>query len=298
MAEDISELVVRVHPEGMSETTRELDKVQNKFEDTSEDVEDSTSQMTSFSKKFRGAGLVFGAAFGGMVGAIASRMPILKETFSAFDILLTSFGLKLSQDTRPALDNVNQGMIDFADHVNDSDNTLDIFTRDLETAKKTLHGTGGGGGLNLALGDVTESFSGWNFQMVRGDGLLGDIIDRIEGLIDSLMNLRLNMPGGGGGGGGSGPVSTGGPPPETTTSSRPSVGTGMPDPTGFNRGPGPDIIGFGGRSATSDVPGENPNSAIFEGRTEINIDGRTVATQVKRHQITGVLSSGRGTHLR
>lgn len=117
MADEVHELAVAIRPEGTQETQEALSDTREEFSDTADDVGESTGLMSDFANKFTGAGIVFAGAFGTMVGAIASRMPIISEVFAGLDAVLTALALRFDRLTRDSARPFIQTLFDLSEAI-------------------------------------------------------------------------------------------------------------------------------------------------------------------------------------
>lgn len=187
MAEDISELVVKVSPSGMDETNQELDQTRENFQDTADDVGESTGMLSDFASKFKGAGLIFAGAFGTMVAAIASKMPILRETASGMDAVLTALGLKMDKFTRDRLSVFNRELFRTADAINEAEGPLDTFLALVQGLDRAF--------TKLAFG---EELGEWVFQsrltqqvISELSTVVSDTFSRIAGDFEHFVNTKI-----------------------------------------------------------------------------------------------------------
>lgn len=121
MADTVQELMVRVRPDGISETTDQLEEQGEQFQETAQQSGDAAGMLDDFSKKWVGAGLVFAGAFGTMVSAIASRMPVIDEVGNSVDLVLTSLANTIDNDVRPGLSDLNRDLADLSSQIDDTD---------------------------------------------------------------------------------------------------------------------------------------------------------------------------------
>lgn len=120
-SQDIQELVVKVTPEGVQETTDQLRGQRQEFEESADAIGDETGKLAAFSKRWKGAGLVFAGGFAAMTGAIVAKLPVLREVATGFDILLTSLALTIDEDIRPSVGNLTDDFTDLAEEIGDAD---------------------------------------------------------------------------------------------------------------------------------------------------------------------------------
>lgn len=124
MAETIQELLVKLTPEGISETTSELEGQREEFEATADAVDDQTSRLSSFSNRWKGAAGVIIAGLGTLAAGLLSQLPIIGQVFTALQILFRQFILLIDEELRPALRPVVQHIIDLANALGDVEGPL------------------------------------------------------------------------------------------------------------------------------------------------------------------------------
>lgn len=137
MADEVQELLVSIRSEGTDEVTEDLRNQREQFEESADTIADETATLAAFSRKWKGAGLLFAGSFAVITGAIVSKLPVLKEVATGFDILLTSLALKIDQDIRPAVGGLTDEFIDLAEEINEAESAAE--------------------GVGILLGGVAES---------------------------------------------------------------------------------------------------------------------------------------------
>lgn len=124
---EIHELVVSIRPDGMDDVNDKLDDTRESFSETADDVGESTELLSDFSNKFTGAGLVFAGAFGTLVAAVATKLPILREVGAGVNSILTSLALAVDEDVRPALGELTKDFFDLSEEIANAEGSAEGF---------------------------------------------------------------------------------------------------------------------------------------------------------------------------
>lgn len=138
MADEVHELAVKLTPEGGGETRRELENTRGEFETTTDEVGESAGILDDFASKWVGAGLLFAGTLGTLTAAIASRMPVLEEVGESVDLVLTSLALKIDNDVRPSVNELNDDLADLATEIDEADGSADALGITLAGLANTL----------------------------------------------------------------------------------------------------------------------------------------------------------------
>lgn len=274
MAEDISELVVKIRADGAGEVQGTLEDTRETFSETTDDVGEATDDLTAFSKRWKGAALVFAGSFFTLVAAVASKMPILKESASGFDAILTAIGLRMDKLTRGSMSEFVVAQFELAEAIasgkGEFEAWLDLLGSGLRVIGDLLPGRFGD-----ALTALGTFFREWDTIWagikrtvvdIVGDidrfvhnNLVIPLIENVNTAIEALNKLpTVNID----------PVEV----PGAKTAMHPS---GTPEAIGRRRSQEEQIID---RLTTGTV------------RTDVNIDGRKVGEATKPFTVRGVLS--------
>lgn len=124
MAEGVSELVVKVTPQGVSETSDQLDDMSESFEESSESVGESAGFLSDFSEKFKGAAGVVLAGLATVTAGLLSQVPVIDEAMSGLFSIFDALILRLDERLRPAINKVTTTLFDIADAILEAEGPL------------------------------------------------------------------------------------------------------------------------------------------------------------------------------
>lgn len=127
------ELAVAIKPTGTRETERQLDSIEESFDETADTAEDSAADLEGFADRWKGAMTVTAGALTAATGAILARVPVIQESTASLNMVLTSLALKLDEELRPAIGDVN-------DELADMSNEIDAAEDEGEVLKETIKG--------------------------------------------------------------------------------------------------------------------------------------------------------------
>ena len=124
MAQTMQELMVKVSPEGIKETSRELRKQREEFTEMADTAEDSTAKMERFSARWAGAMKTFTAGLAVATAGLASKIPIIGELLDGMGAVLDALAFKLDGALRPALNDVRNALFETANSITDAEGAL------------------------------------------------------------------------------------------------------------------------------------------------------------------------------
>lgn len=124
MAEDIEELVVRARPEGIDETSDELEGLEDQFGGTAEELDDTAGEMEGLSSRWQGALTAIMAGLAVAVGGLLSQVPILGELMSGLGAIIEAVAFQIDQLLRPVLTPLTNALFDISAAVFEADGAL------------------------------------------------------------------------------------------------------------------------------------------------------------------------------
>lgn len=124
---DVSELVVRLNPEGTDETQAALEDTQATFEETANVADEESERMSDFADEFQGAMTVVTAALGTAAAGLLSQVPVIGQVAAAFFAIVDSLALKIDQTFRPLLGPVADLLFRVANAINRADGAFGDF---------------------------------------------------------------------------------------------------------------------------------------------------------------------------
>jgi len=162
---DIAEVVVRATPEGMGEVNDGLNEMEQNLSENTEQMDEQADALSDMSKKFQGAMAAVTAGFAIVTGTLLRRIPVLGETASAFGAILDAVALKMDSVLRPALNRVNNFLLDVAATIFEANGAFGtligvvgvVVTALLGIASAVLAGIAGFLALGGSLGTVTAA---------------------------------------------------------------------------------------------------------------------------------------------
>lgn len=313
---EVHELAVAIRPEGADETQAALEDTSAQFEQTADDVGESTSMLSDFANQFTGAGIIFAGAFGTMIGAVASKMPIVSEAFTALEAVLTALGLRFDRLTRDRAQPMIKRMFALADAIATPGEELEALSITLGIVLEGLKKTPAAIPF-IALAKLADHFvdvrSGLQaihrfITTVKPFQILGDAVrNALSGIATFITNLGADI--------------------ERAVIQHiinPLIARINDLIRTINRIPGMNAPLVGrlevpvdprtGSARTAEPPGPRRQTGVRDrgpmpasgGQvvvtgtldSETNLDSETVATETKPFTVRGVLNGGRGARLR
>jgi hypothetical protein len=198
MAEEVQELVVKMRPEGVDETTQELEDQEQAFEEAAGQAEQSAGVMDEFVGKFQGAMQAVVAGLAVAAGGLLSQVPIIGELASGLFAIIESLALKIDEVLRPVLEPVSDALFDIASGIDEADGAFGDFIGTIAGIIGVL-GLAEGAivGLNAALGTAIPSIVGTIVGILGGPvtAVLLALIALIGGLALAWSNNWGNIRG-------------------------------------------------------------------------------------------------------
>lgn len=115
MAEEISELLVRVRPEGIEETEEGLDGLSDSFEESADDTKQAAGVLSDLSDRLKGSSAVILAGLATIAAGLLSKIPVIGDAMSGLGAILTAIQLRIDEALRPALRGVIGDLFGLAD---------------------------------------------------------------------------------------------------------------------------------------------------------------------------------------
>lgn len=125
MAEDVSNLIVRMRPEGVDETVQGLNTTEEATKETTEALDGQADAAEGFLQKFEGA---MGAVIAGLAVAsagILSQVPVLGEAMSGLFSVVEALAFQLDGALRPSLGGVTDELFDLSGQIYGSGGVLE-----------------------------------------------------------------------------------------------------------------------------------------------------------------------------
>lgn len=127
MAETISELLVKITPDGVSETTDALEEQSQQFEDTAETAEEQTGRLEDFADSWQGAMATVVAGLAVAAAGLMSQVPVLGELFAGLQAIVQALAFQMDQVLRPVLQPIAQGMFGIANAISSAQGIWGTF---------------------------------------------------------------------------------------------------------------------------------------------------------------------------
>lgn len=193
------ELVAKVSPSGIEDTSEELDDFSDTFEDVSEQAQDTAGDLSDFSHRWKGA---MATVIGGLALAttgLLSQVPVLGELMTALGGTLDAVGFRLDKELRPAIGDLTDEIYDFNDAIREADGILGDLLDDflmaavvlapIAIAVATLISIFGGIPVAIALVIVALTLFIFNVGGVR-DKVIAYINDLVDQTVAKLVEWK------------------------------------------------------------------------------------------------------------
>lgn len=129
MATELQELLVKITPEGIRDTTDQLEEQGEQFVDTADTAGQETDRLERFSEKWQGAMLAIVSGLAVATAGLLSRVPVVQESMTLLDGIITALALKLDEELRPALNQFNKDLADVQQDVLEADGPWDALSK-------------------------------------------------------------------------------------------------------------------------------------------------------------------------
>lgn len=114
---EISELVVSMKPEGLSQTTEGLQSVEEQTQQTAETMEEQSESADGFADKFQGAMQVAVSALAIGAAGLLSQVPVLGEAMSGVFALVESVAFQMDKVLRPVISPITNLLFNMANAI-------------------------------------------------------------------------------------------------------------------------------------------------------------------------------------
>lgn len=106
---EIQNLLVRIEPEGVDETTEDLAEQSDQFEETAETADEQTGRLEDFSQKWQGAMTTIVAGLAIAAAGLLSQVPVLGEALGGIIAVIEAIAFQMDQVLRPVLQPITRG---------------------------------------------------------------------------------------------------------------------------------------------------------------------------------------------
>jgi len=182
MAEDVSDLVVRMRPDGVDETRQGLQSAEEATQQTTEALEEQSEQAEGFLQQFEGA---MGAAVAGLAVASAgllSQVPVIGQAMEGLFSIVEAVAFQMDQVLRPVLGPISNGFFNLSGAVFNLNGPLGSLVGILGTLTAAFAGL-------AVIGKITGLFSA--FSVVSSG--LSTILPVVAGALTTVAGV-LGLP--------------------------------------------------------------------------------------------------------
>jgi len=127
MTDESYELAVALESEGADQTQDDIEQVEEQFDETTESIEGSADSLEALAARFRGAAGAIVAGLATATAGLLSRVPVVKETGNALGAVLDAVLLKIDEDLRPVLSDLNEDLLELAGDIDESEGTFEAL---------------------------------------------------------------------------------------------------------------------------------------------------------------------------
>lgn len=153
---EVEELIVRAKPEGIDETTDDLEGMEKQFEETSEEMEEQSSMFQGLANKISGVMKAMVAGIAIAVGGIMSQVPVLGEVLGGVKSVVDAVAYQLDKKLRPSLTNATDGFYELSGAIYDGDwdRAGNLVSNGIDSMGQALGGFDWSGATNQILDSV------------------------------------------------------------------------------------------------------------------------------------------------
>jgi len=156
----IEELVVKAKPEGIDDTSRKFEGMQQDLEDSKDEMEETTGSLQDMATSWKGAmgAIVAGLAVG--TAGLLAKVPVLGEAMSGLNMIISALGFQLDQTLRPVLQPLTDEFNDLANEIYKEEGVLNgldaVVTKIGELGGEAIEFSLEGDKLKGATDDIIE----------------------------------------------------------------------------------------------------------------------------------------------
>jgi len=128
----VEELVVSAKPEGIDETTQDINKMEEELNESAEQMGDTAGEFGAMGRKWKGA---MGAIVGGLAvaaGGLLSQVPVIGEKMGQLNGIIDAVAFKIGQDLRPSMTVLGKDLAETETEVANSENSLEAISTAFE----------------------------------------------------------------------------------------------------------------------------------------------------------------------
>jgi hypothetical protein len=181
---DVAEVVVRAVPEGVNETTDELDEMSGKVSESTDEMQEQSEGMSELAESFDGAMSAVVAGLAVATGGLLSQVPVIGESMSGLGAIIDVLALKIDGVLRPVLGRANNILFDLAGTLARTDGIVADFIGVISL-------------LSSAILGAVVAYTGWQIAslgVVAGLKATGAAILTVLGYIGTFVAALVSLP--------------------------------------------------------------------------------------------------------
>jgi len=189
MATSVAEVVVSAVPEGISDTTGQLEQMESTVQESTDSMEEQAGTMSDLSESFQGA---MGAAVAGLAvaaGGLLSQVPVLGEAFSGLNAIVDAVAFQMDKVLRPVLTPLTNGFFKVSDAIFEADGIIGTIIGTLASVVTAIVAIGGP--IALAAGKIFGFATVWATVKGAVATAVGAIVSIIGGIPAAIAGLII-----------------------------------------------------------------------------------------------------------
>jgi len=189
MATSVAEVVVSAVPEGISDTTGQLEQMESTVQESTDSMQEQAGTMSDLSESFKGA---MGAAVAGLAvaaGGLLSQVPVLGEAFAGLNAVVDAIAFQMDKVLRPVLTPLTNGFFKVAEAIFEADGVVGTIIGTLASVVTAIVAIGGP--IALAAGKIFGFAAVWGAIKTAVATAVGAIVSVIGGIPAAIAGLII-----------------------------------------------------------------------------------------------------------
>lgn len=120
----VAEVVVEAVPDGISDTTGELENMEQSVNESTESMSEQADQMSGLTESFQGAMATAVAGLAVAAGGLLSQVPVLGEAFAGLNALIDAVAFQMDKVLRPVITPLTNAFFGLAETIFEADGAV------------------------------------------------------------------------------------------------------------------------------------------------------------------------------
>jgi len=120
----VAEVVVEAVPDGISDTTGELENMEQSVNESTESMSEQADQISGLTESFQGAMATAVAGLAVAAGGLLSQVPVLGEAFAGLNALIDAVAFQMDKVLRPVITPLTNAFFGLAEIIFEADGAV------------------------------------------------------------------------------------------------------------------------------------------------------------------------------